>query len=103
TAAQPFKTVQDYENWLSRLDAFTEWCHTAVGNMRRGMKQGYVLPRALAQKVIPQVTALTRSPEEQHPFYAPVRQMPATFSESDRKRLTQAYRTLIREKIIPAF
>jgi uncharacterized protein (DUF885 family) len=103
TAAQPFKTVQDYDNWLSRLKAFTEWCHTAVRNMRSGMKQGYVLPRALTQKVIPQMTALTRAPAEQHPFYAPVRQMPLTFSESDRQRLTQAYRTLIREKIIPAF
>jgi uncharacterized protein (DUF885 family) len=67
------------------------------------MKQGYVLPRALTQKVIPQMTALTRAPAEQHPFYAPIRQMPLTFSESDRQRLTQAYRTLIREKIIPAF
>src|ERR1041384_410085 len=30
TSAQPFKTVRDYENWLKRLDAFTQWCHTAV-------------------------------------------------------------------------
>ena len=42
TGAQPFKTVRDYENWLQRLDAFTHWCHTAVTNMRVGMKRGYV-------------------------------------------------------------
>jgi uncharacterized protein (DUF885 family) len=47
TAAQPFKTVRDYENWLKRLDAFTDWCHTAIGNMREGMKRGWVLPKAL--------------------------------------------------------
>ena len=30
TSAQPFKTVRDYENWLKRLDAFSQWCHTAA-------------------------------------------------------------------------
>ena len=38
--AQPFKTVDDYENWLNRLDAFTEWCDTAIVNMRKGIEKG---------------------------------------------------------------
>ena len=62
TSAQPFKAVRDYENWLKRLDAFTAWCYTAIDNMRVGMKRGYVLPKALTQKVIPQVAAMTKTP-----------------------------------------
>ena len=103
TSAQPFKTVQDFENWLKRLDAFTQWCHTAVNNMRAGMKQGYVLPAALTRKVIPQLTALTKTPVEDHPFFAPISQMPATFGASERARLAAAYSAMIRDKIIPAF
>jgi uncharacterized protein (DUF885 family) len=103
TSAQPFKTVHDYENWLKRLDAFTEWCHTAVRNMRAGMKQGYVLPKALTEKVIPQMTALTKTPAEEHPFYAPIKLMPKEFSENDRTRLTAAYSSMIADKIVPAF
>lgn len=103
TSAQPFKTVGDYENWLKRLEAFTQWLHTAVGNMRTGIKQGYVLPKALTQKLIPQVTALTKMPVEDHPFYAPVIKMPAGFSASDRARLSSAYAAMIRDRIVPAF
>jgi len=103
TSAQPFKTVRDYENWLKRLDAFTQWCHTAVSNMRQGMKQGYTLPKALTEKVIPQVAALSKTPVEEHPFYAPVKQMPAEFPDADRTRLSGAYFAMIRDKIIPAF
>src|SRR6266496_3798418 len=103
TAAQPFKTVRDYDNWLKRLDAFTEWCHTAVENMRQGMKRGYLLPKALTQKIIPQMAAMTKSPAEEHPFYAPIKLMPAGFTDADRTRLTGAYVAMIRDKIIPAF
>jgi uncharacterized protein (DUF885 family) len=103
TSAQPFKTVRDYENWLKRLDAFTIWCHSAVMNMREGIKRGYVLPRALTQKVIPQMAAMTKTPVEEHLYFAPIKQMPAGFSDADRTRLTTAYTTVIEQKIIPAF
>ena len=103
TSAQPFKTVRDYENWLQRLDAFTRWCHTAITNMQTGMKEGYVLPKALTEKIIPQMTAMAKSPAEEHPFYAPIKQMPAGFADSDRKRLSGSYSATIRDKLIPAF
>ena len=103
TSAQPFKTVRDYENWLKRLDAFTQWCHTAVTNMSLGTKRGYVLPRALTEKTIPQITAMTKLPVEEHLYYAPVKQMPARFPAADRTRLTAAYATMIEKKIVPAF
>jgi uncharacterized protein (DUF885 family) len=103
TSAQPFKTVRDYESWLKRLDAFAVWCQTAVTNMRVGIKHGYVLPRALTQKIIPQMAAMTKTPVEDHPYYAPVKQMPAGFSDADRTRLAGAYAGRIEKKIIPAF
>ena len=103
TSAQPFKTVRDYENWLKRLDAFARWCHTAVVNMREGMKRGYVLPRTLTQKTIPQMAAMAKTPVQDHLYFSPVKQMPTDFSEGDRTRLTAAYTTMIEQKIIPAF
>ena len=103
TSAQPFKTVRDYENWLKRLDAFAGWCATAVTNMRAGIKQGYVLPKALIRKVIPQMADLAEHPVEDHVFYAPVKLMPAGFSPADRQRLTLAYADMVRTGIIPAF
>src|SRR5262249_28791725 len=91
SSAQPFKTVRDYENWLKRLDAFTLWCHTAVANMRQGIKQGYVLPTALIKKTSPQMAAMAKGPVEDHLYYAPVKQMPKELAQADRERLAQSY------------
>ena len=43
---QPFKTVQDYDNFLQRLDGFVQWSDQAIVNMREGIKRGYTLPKA---------------------------------------------------------
>jgi uncharacterized protein (DUF885 family) len=103
TAAQPFRSVRDYDNWLKRLDAFAEWCQTAIDNMRAGLKRGYMLPRAITEKTIPQMAAMTTLPVERHLYYTPIKRMPATFPASDRARLPSAYATIIEKKIVPAF
>jgi uncharacterized protein (DUF885 family) len=103
TAAQPFKTVRDYDNWLKRLDGFVQWCATAVTNLEEGAKRGVVLPKALIRKVIPQMADLAKGSVEEHLFSAPVRLMPAAFSPADKTRLTQAYATMVRDRITPAF
>ena len=37
---QPFKTVKDYHNFLSRIDGFVVWVDTAIVNMRKGLAVG---------------------------------------------------------------
>ena len=103
TGAQPFKTVRDYENWLKRLDDFATWAESAVERMREGMSNGYVLPKPLTQKVIPQLAAMTIGPAQKHLFYSPVNNMPVEIPEEDRERLAQAYAEKIQRKIIPTF
>ena len=39
---QPFKTVKNYEDWLSRITAFTIWVDTAVDNFNKGIAAGVV-------------------------------------------------------------
>ena len=99
---QPFETVKDYDNWLSRLEDYVEWCDTAIVNMRKGMAEGYVLPKVLARKVIPQLREFDHGPVANHLFYAPIRKMPETFSEVEKQRLTKAYEEMVSQKIIPA-
>src|SRR5690606_29631015 len=68
---QPFKTVKDYDNWLARLDAYIVWCDTAIANMRKGIREGYVIPKSLTAKVIPQMADLDHGPVTEHLFYGP--------------------------------
>lgn len=100
---QPFNTVKDYEDWLRRLDSFTVWCDTAIVNMRKGMENGYVLPKVLIEKTIPQLAAFTHKPVRDHLFYNPVLYFPQEISEEDKERLEYEYRMMILNKIIPAF
>tara|TARA_B100000929_G_C15499957_1_gene417128 strand:+ start:507 stop:2303 length:1797 start_codon:yes stop_codon:yes gene_type:complete len=101
--AQPFKTVEDYENWLKRVDGFLSWMDSAEANMREGMQKGYVLPASLIQKVIPQMKSMTGDKVEEHLFYRPVNNFPDSFSEEEKQRITEEYKTMITEKVIPQY
>lgn len=100
---QPFKTVQDYDHWLKRISRFPVWCDSAIAYTRKGMDKGYVLPKSLIVKIIPQFKDLITTDPAKSLYYGPVQQMPATFSEADKKRLTDAYRTMIAEQLVPSF
>ncbi len=101
--SQPFATVKDYDNFLSRINGFAVWTDTSIANMRRGMASGYVLPKSLIVKIVPQVKAFVTKDAKSNLFYSPVKKMPADFSDADKTRLTDAYTKAIVEKIIPSY
>ncbi len=104
SSAQPFKTVKDYEDWLSRLEQFNVWLQSAKTRMQEGVKEGYVLPKALIKKVIPQFKALAFVKElPDHLFYSPIKNFPSNFSEEDKKTLTKKYSSILTDKLIPSF
>ncbi|PJB12888.1 MAG: DUF885 domain-containing protein [Flavobacteriales bacterium CG_4_9_14_3_um_filter_40_17] len=103
SGAQPFKTVQDYRNWLKRLDSFTVWIDTAQANMKKGVGQGYVLPKTLIVKMIPQLTDFSKTPVEENLFYSPVKNFPESFTEAEKAELTKEFSALLSEKFIPVF
>lgn len=102
-SAQPFKTVEDYNNWLKRLDGYIDWMTSAEAKMKEGMAAGYVLPKSLIVKVLPQLEALTVEDLDQHLFYTPAKNFPEDFSDEDKKRLTEAYSKMVSEKIVPTY
>lgn len=102
-SAQPFNTAEDYDNFLGRIDGFTDWVDQAIANMQKGVEQGVVQPRVLMEKTLPQLAAHIVEKPEDSLFYRPVEQMPETFSEADRERLTAAYRMAISDQVVPAY
>lgn len=103
TSAQPFKTVKDYDNWLARGNKMPLLFDTDIANMREGMKTGVVQPRALMEKVIPQLDALIKDKPEDTLFWGPIKSLPADFSAADKQRLTAAYATMIADQLVPAY
>ncbi|ASJ96344.1 DUF885 domain-containing protein [Shewanella marisflavi] len=101
-SAQPFNTVKDYENWLSRLSGFIQWTKLAQSRMDEGIASKVVLPRVLVERIIPQLEAqLVEKPSESL-FYAPITKLPESFSEQEKAQLTQQYTDLISKELLPA-
>ena len=99
----PFDTVEHYDDFLGRIDGFVVYVEQAIENMREGARQGITQPRILMQKFMPQVESQLVDSAEASGFYAPIANMPDSFSVADRARLTAAYKDAIESKIIPAF
>ncbi|QIL78116.1 DUF885 domain-containing protein [Hymenobacter sp. HDW8] len=100
---QPFKTTKDYDNWLSRVRAYPVWADSAIGNFRRGIRAGVVLPRPLVEKMLPQMQAMVTTDPSKSIFYGPVAKFPATVSAADQQRLTAAYQQAIKEQVVPTY
>ncbi|WP_084087060.1 DUF885 domain-containing protein [Aerolutibacter daejeonensis] len=103
TGAQPFKTVQDYDNWRKRGARIPELFDQAVANSREGMQSGVVQPRALMVKVLPQLDALIKAKAEDTLFWAPIKNLPTSFSDADKARITADYRQMIEGELLPAY
>ncbi|RDC65887.1 DUF885 domain-containing protein [Adhaeribacter pallidiroseus] len=99
----PFKTVKDYNNFLKRIDGFQVWADTAVANMRRGIQVGWVLPKTLTQKVLPQFKAMVVTDPKKSLFYGPIDNLPKNFTADEKNQLTTAYTEAIQTKIIPTY
>jgi len=102
-SAQPFKTVQDYENWMKRVDDYLEWLSSTEAKMKEGMEKGHVLPKSLIVKVLPQLQSQTIKNIDQHLFYQPIKNMPTDFTDEQKASLTASYEDMITNKIIPAY
>ena len=103
SSAQPFKTVKDYDDWLARAGKVPALFEQAIANMREGVQAGVVQPRLLMQKVLPQLDGVVSDDPQKTPFWGPISNLPADFSDADKKRLTEAYTAMINQQLVPAF
>ncbi len=103
TGAQPFKTVKDYDNWLARGDRIPVLVDSIIVDMQAGIAAGVVQPKALMVKVVPQYDAIIKDKPEDSLFWGPIANMPKDFSAADKARLTDAYRAMIGDRMMPAF
>jgi uncharacterized protein (DUF885 family) len=92
TGSQPLTNPKQYRAYLSRLNQLPGWIDQAIANMKEGVREGVVLPKALTVKMLPQFQQLKSATPEASIFYTPVRIMPADFSAKDKKELTAGYR-----------
>ena len=99
---QPFRTADDYRNFMSRIDDFDRWADQAIENMRSGIERGVVHPRVVVEKTIPQLDAMLAATAEETLFWGPVDNFPAVIDEAARRALTEAWRARLEGTLLPA-
>ncbi len=101
-AMQQIATPAQYQLYLKRVEALPAWLDAAIAAMRSGMAQRITLPKALVLQMLPQIKALAEAAPDKSGYGAPVRQFPASFKASERKRLSAAYQNALRLRVLPA-
>ena len=100
---QPFKTTLDYDNWLKRASVFPAYADSAIAYFKKGISANYVLPKSIVIKLIPQMEAFIVDGADKSLFYGPIKNIPASFSDSDKNKYTGLYTSAINQQITPAF
>jgi uncharacterized protein (DUF885 family) len=102
TARRPFRTITDYEHWLTQMRDVPRYFHEQMDEMRAGMKRGFTPPRVTMEGRDASITAVTEATPEASLFYTPFREMPGIAAERQAQLREQAVKT-IRDSVQPAY
>jgi uncharacterized protein (DUF885 family) len=100
---QPFNTVTDYDNWIKRASKFQAWADSAIVYFRRGLQNGYILPRSLVEKMIPEMHSMVVQDVTKSIFYTPVILIPDSFSTADKASINSRFSFLIADVLVPSY
>ena len=100
-AQVPFRSVQEYRNYISRMRDIPRWFDESMANMRSGMKRGFT-PPAVTMKGRDATLANQIKPGKDSPFYAPFTLMPASIPAFEQDQLRAEAREVIETIVNPA-
>ena len=95
----PLDTVKQYEDYIARLHQIPTALQQTEEVMRAGVKDHLVIVKFLAEKIPAQANGVMAA----NPFLLPIKKMPTSFSEEDKKRLTEAITTTVTNEVLPAY
>lgn len=98
-----FETPDDYEAYAARLTSLPRYFGQHKTNMRRGIETGYTASSEIMPGIISVVETLTNTPSEDHPFFAPFKSYPDSFSEEDKDRLTALGKAAMQSAVEPSY
>ncbi len=99
---QPFRNADDFRSYEARLRAFPKQVTDVITNMRDGVNRGWIAPRVIVEKVIPQIREQIVADPKKSELYTPIRNA-KNLSDTDRKQLSLQIENAIRRDVVPAY
>jgi uncharacterized protein (DUF885 family) len=99
----PFRSVQDYRNYIARLRQVPRVFDQEISVMRRGMRDHLMEPRYLLEKVAVQAQEIASSAPEKSPFALPLEHFPSGVSAADQQTLRADLLAAITQNVLPAY
>jgi uncharacterized protein (DUF885 family) len=97
--AAPFETVKHYDDYIARLHQIPKVLRDTEDVLSAGVKDHLVLVKFLAEKIPGQCNGIIAA----NPFVLPIKKMPASFSDDDRKRITDSITKTVADEVLPAY
>lgn len=99
----PFSQVSDYEHWIARLRSIDRFLAQNQALLEIGIREKRTQPKVIMERVLPQLTALTKAGAEASPFYQPFTRVPESIPAAERARLQSEGKAAIEQVVIPAY
>ena len=97
--SMPFDSVKHYEDYIARLKQIPRAFQQTEELLKAGMNDHLVIVKFIAEKVPGQCDGVIKA----NPFLIPTRKFPASFSDADKKRLTDEITKALKEQVFPAY
>ena len=97
------ETVEDYDDWLSRLGKIKVLIDQEIDLAETGRKSGYMPPRVLMERIPEQLALQVVENATESPFFAVFDNMPESFSAADRERIRAQATTTLEKSVLPAY
>lgn len=101
-AFMPFDTMKDYENNIARHREFSKFIDQSIEQFETGASQGITLPSLSVEIMIGQLGTILNAPADQNPYFAPLANMPETFSDAEKARASADLTAAINGTLLPA-
>ena len=101
--AMPFHTINDYKNYINRLNDFPRYFDEQIALMKEGLRQGITIPHAILNDYELTISAHIVSDPEMSLFFTPFNKIPKNISKNDREKLLQDGRQVILNSVVKAY
>jgi uncharacterized protein (DUF885 family) len=99
----PFNHVQDYENYISRLNEFNRYTQENIELMRLGLRTGYLPPRCTLTDIDQQFKAQMVTEPAESALYQPFMHLPAQFGELESRKFREAAQKALLRSVVPGY